>query len=170
MATRQAAGRARGPSPRPNGSARRGWFLGAAAVMLVTGLVVGAVVVGGDEPAGGGPVATSAPATLLTPDQAQEIVSARAGDEDFAVLDVRTPQEYQAGHLEGATLVDLSAPDFAARVGELDRSRTYLVYCRSGNRSAAAVQEMRRLGFPDLYDLQDGIGGWQAAGGEVVRS
>ncbi len=73
--------------------------------------------------------------------------------EGTTVIDVRTPEEFAEGHLEGAVNIDLSAPDFADRVGELDPAGAYVVYCRSGNRSAAAVEEMAELGFTDLTDV-----------------
>jgi rhodanese-related sulfurtransferase len=85
------------------------------------------------------------------------------------VLDVRTPAEFASGHLEGAVNIDIESQDFATRVGELDRSVTYAVYCRSGNRSAAALTVMKELGFTGLHHLAGGIGAWQRAGQPVVR-
>jgi rhodanese-related sulfurtransferase len=84
------------------------------------------------------------------------------------VLDVRTPEEFASGHLPGAVNVDVSSPDFLARVSALDPTAPYAVYCRSGNRSAAALAEMAQLGFTGAYHLAGGIGAWQGAGGEVV--
>jgi phage shock protein E len=176
MAAGQAKARTKGGtrpdrSAPPASSRGRVWLAGAVTLMLLVGLLVGAVVVsGGEDGTGAAPAGASTDATLIGPEQAQELVAQRSGDADFTVLDVRTPEEFAAGHIEGATLIDLSATDFTSRVGELDRSRTYLVYCRSGNRSAAAVQEMQRLGFTDLYDMRDGFIGWQSAGGPSVRS
>ena len=83
------------------------------------------------------------------------------------VLDVRTPAEYAAGHLEGAVPADING-DFDAAVAGLDRGAPYAVYCRSGNRSAAAIEAMRQLGFVDAWHLGGGIGAWQAAGKDVV--
>jgi phage shock protein E len=70
------------------------------------------------------------------------------------VIDVRTPEEFAAGHVEGALLIDVSTPDFAARIAALDPEGEYLVYCRSGNRSAQAVATMRDTGL----DVEDGGG------------
>ena len=83
------------------------------------------------------------------------------------VLDVRTPAEYAAGHLEGAVLADING-DFEAAVAGLDRAAPYAVYCRSGSRSAAAIEAMKQLGFGDAWHLGGGIGAWQAAGEDVV--
>ena len=73
------------------------------------------------------------------------VESAKA--EGAAVIDVRTPEEYAEGHVEGATNIDVQATDFDDRVAELDRDTTYVVYCRSGNRSAAAAERMREAGL-----------------------
>lgn len=85
------------------------------------------------------------------------------------VLDVRTPGEYAEGHLPGAVNIDVEAADFGARIAELDPDATYAVYCRSGNRSAVALERMREAGFTDASHLLGGIGAWTAAGGVVER-
>lgn len=86
------------------------------------------------------------------------------------VLDVRTPQEFAQGHLPGAVLADVNAPDFASRIAALDRSRPYAVYCRSGNRSQVAVDALRQAGFSQLVDLTGGILEWTAAGGQTTTT
>lgn len=86
------------------------------------------------------------------------------------VLDVRTPAEFTEGHLPGAVNIDVSSPDFATRIASLDKAAPYAVYCRSGNRSAAAVQAMQGQGFTGMYHLGGGISAWQSAGGEVVTN
>lgn len=68
------------------------------------------------------------------------------------VLDVRTPGEFAEGHLDGAVNIDVQAADFATRAGELPTDAPIVVYCRSGNRSAAAVTILRDLGLTDLTD------------------
>ena len=84
------------------------------------------------------------------------------------VLDVRTPQEYAAGHLPDAVNLDVEDPSFDDRLGQLDDSVTYAVYCRSGNRSDAAMEQMTQAGFDHVYSLDAGFVAWQAAGGAVV--
>ena len=91
-------------------------------------------------------------------------------DEKPTVIDVRTAGEYAAGHLPGAINIDVEAPGFADSVSQLPKDQTYFVYCRSGNRSGVATEQMAQLGFTDLYDLQGGITDWQATGGSVVTS
>lgn len=80
------------------------------------------------------------------------------------VVDVRTPGEFAQGHLEGARLVDYNAPDFKERIAELDRDESYVIYCRSGNRSAGARQVMEDLGFTDVVDVDGGIIAWNQQG------
>ena len=74
-------------------------------------------------------------------------------DSATVVLDVRTPDEYAAGHLEGAKLLDLNSGDFEAALPSLDVAATYVVYCRSGNRSGQAVAMMEKAGFTAVTDL-----------------
>lgn len=80
---------------------------------------------------------------------------------DTVVIDVRTPAEYAEGHLEGAINIDVQSPEFDAVVSELPTDGEYVVYCRSGNRSAAAIDRMEALGFTSLVNA----GGVDAASG-----
>lgn len=79
--------------------------------------------------------------------------------DDTVILDVRTPEEFVEGHLAGAQNIDVSADDFDERVTQLDTDAQVVVYCRSGNRSAEAVERMEGLGFTNLTDA----GGLQQA-------
>jgi phage shock protein E len=72
---------------------------------------------------------------------------------DAIIIDVRTPEEFAAGHLDGALLYNVQDPAFDAKIADLDPSIPYVVYCRSGNRSAQAVERMKAAGFTDLTDL-----------------
>lgn len=85
---------------------------------------------------------------------------------DATIVDVRTPEEFAAGHVAGAVNVDVQADDFDARIAELPTDGSYVVYCRSGNRSARAVERMRGLGFTDLAD-GGGLEDMAAAGYEL---
>ena len=69
------------------------------------------------------------------------------------IIDVRTPEEYAAGHLDGAALIDIKDASFDAKIAELDPNASYIIYCRSGNRSAQAVERMKEAGFTNLTDL-----------------
>jgi len=71
-------------------------------------------------------------------------------------------------HLPGAVNVDVESGSFEQQIQQLPTDGTYFVYCRSGNRSGVATDQMATLGFTDVYDLQGGIVDWQSAGGQVV--
>jgi rhodanese-related sulfurtransferase len=66
------------------------------------------------------------------------------------VVDVRTPAEFAAGHLAGATNIDIQATTFAARVAKLDKTVPYFIYCHSGNRAGQAITAMKSAGFTNL--------------------
>lgn len=102
----------------------------------------------------------------IQPTEANKLIATHKGDPHFIVLDVRTPQEYVQGYLpEKKPLnLDFYAADFRERVAQLDRDKTYLVYCRTGNRSGETVKLMKELGFRRVYDLEGGIVAWQSAG------
>jgi phage shock protein E len=103
-------------------------------------------------------VACSAPAAdtsgvrTASADEAVAELAART------VIDVRTPAETAEGMLAGALNIDISGADFRERIAALDRDGRYLLYCRTGNRSAQAAALMRELGFRDVIDA----GGYDA--------
>jgi rhodanese-related sulfurtransferase len=85
------------------------------------------------------------------------------------IIDVRTPQEFAEGHIEGAVNIPVESPDFRDNVAQLDPNVTYAVYCRSGNRSQGAVEEMASVGLTDIYELESGTVGWSDAGQPLVQ-
>lgn len=84
------------------------------------------------------------------------------------VLDVRTPAEYASGHLPKAQNIDIKGAGFASKLAALDKEATYAVYCQSGKRSSAALEQMRAAGFTQVYDLAGGIIAWRTMGGPVA--
>jgi rhodanese-related sulfurtransferase len=76
------------------------------------------------------------------------------------ILDVRTPGEIAQGKINGAVALDFYAADFQQRIDKLDKSKTYLVVCRSGSRSGQACRMMQQKGFSKLYNLQGGMMAW----------
>lgn len=113
-----------------------------AAPLLALALVLAACGGGSDEtaPAAAEPAPSPAASTPVEAEAAATIV------------DVRTPEEFAAGHVAGAVNIDVQANDFDDRIAELAKDGAYVVYCRSGNRSAQAVERMRAAGFTDLTD------------------
>ncbi len=90
-------------------------------------------------------------------------------NKDAVILDVRTPEEYAEGHLKNSTNINFNAADFEQQISKLDAKKTYLVYCRSGKRSANASGLMTSKGFKNVVNLKDGIIAWQEQGNEVVK-
>lgn len=86
------------------------------------------------------------------------------------VLDVRTPGEFAAGHIQNAINIDVEASDFDANIAKLDKSKEYAVYCHSGRRSGIATQKMVKSGFTKVSNLEGGIQSWQAAGFPLVTN
>jgi rhodanese-related sulfurtransferase len=106
-------------------------------------------------------LAVVARATDVSVEQARELIRERDGKAGFVVLDVRTSAEFAGGHLPGAVNLDIQARDFLTRLEGLDRGKSYLVYCRSGNRSAKAVEAMEQMEFPKVYHMREGMIGWE---------
>ena len=119
------------------------------ALILLVALPLVAVRVAGKSPA-----AQTEPVHLVG---AEEFARMHTQVPDAVVVDVRTPEEYDAGHIPGAINVDFRSPSFGASIGELDPTKTYLVYCRSGNRSGQATALMHSKGFSSVYDLSGGV-------------
>jgi phage shock protein E len=99
---------------------------------------------------------------------AQEAVALLDERDDLTVIDVRTPAEFAEGHLEDAELVDIYEPAFRDEIDGLDRDGSYVLYCRTGNRSGQAAAFMRELGFTEVYDA-GGLADLAEAGATVVR-
>jgi rhodanese-related sulfurtransferase len=85
---------------------------------------------------------------------------------DLVLLDVRTASEYEEGHIEGA--VNIPVQELSVRFDELSPEDELLIYCRTGNRSAQAVDILLDLGFTKIYHMDEGIKGWTEAGYPVV--
>lgn len=93
---------------------------------------------------------------------------AKAQEAGVILLDVRTAGEFAAGHIEGAINIDVEGMTFESEIKTLDNTKTYAIYCQSGRRSRIAVETMNKAGFTKLFNLDEGIGSWQAAGLPVV--
>ena len=105
----------------------------------------------------------------LSPEETREMLEKRSGDPGFVLLDVRTRKEFDAERIAGAVIVDYNSPSFRDEMARLDRGKTYLVYCRTGNRTNGAVKVMRELGFPNVFVFPGGITKWKEAGFPTVR-
>ena len=86
------------------------------------------------------------------------------------IVDVRTPEEFAAGHIEGAINANVEGPSFTTDIAGLDKAGTYALYCHSGRRSALAADQMSQAGFSKVINLKGGITDLHAAGASVVAS
>lgn len=79
------------------------------------------------------------------------------GKSDVVVVDVRTTQEYVNGHIQGAQLLDFQSPQFQEQVAQLDKKKTYLLYCASGSRAGKALRYFKSFGLKarNLGSLQE---------------
>jgi rhodanese-related sulfurtransferase len=112
--------------------------------------------------------------THVAPPAAAELLKESAkkpadSPDRVTVLDIRTPEEFAGGHLEGAKNIDFKSDGFAAALAKLDRDKPYLVHCQSGRRSTNSLKTFAELGFTRVYHLDGGIKAWQASKQPVVR-
>lgn len=89
--------------------------------------------------------------------------------DQYKVIDVRTPAEYKEARIADCPMIDFNSPDFANQIALLDKEQSYLVYCRSGNRSMRAIQVMSQLGFKKLVNMDGGILAWSQNGLPLIR-
>jgi rhodanese-related sulfurtransferase len=117
------------------------------------------------------PVVTSQTTDVptITVSDANTSIQKNSGNANFVLLDVRTADEFNSGHLAGAINLDYYAADFKANIAKLDKNKQYLVYCRTGIRGAASVQIMLDLGFTKAQNMAGGITEWTQEGYAVVK-
>ena len=96
--------------------------------------------------------------------------SSKVAEAGIITLDVRTPGEFNEGHIEGAKLIDFQSGNFESEIATLDKTKTYAVYCRSGSRSGQAVKVMSDAGFSNIYNLDGGVIDWANAGLPLVNN
>lgn len=82
-------------------------------------------------------------------------------NDEVVILDVRTPEEFNAGNIPGSILINYKDSSFSQQVNSLDKNKHYLVYCKAGNRSNKAVQYMLSNGFTKVHQLEDGFSKWK---------
>jgi phage shock protein E len=90
-------------------------------------------------------------------------------DASAFILDVRTPGEFQRGHIAGASLLDFYNSSFSEGIKTLPKDKTIYIYCQSSNRSMQAVKMLQNAGIQKIVELKGGMGAWYAAGKNTVR-
>ena len=99
----------------------------------------------------------------VTVDQARKLISSNTS---LVILDVRTPSEYESGHIKGAK--NIPVDELETRIVELDRDIETLVYCRLGVRSTRAMRILNYHNFTKVYNMLGGIEAWKQAGYSTV--
>jgi len=141
--------------------------------IIVSAAVIGLIVfsmnflaVSPDNASGESQVNTQQQIPLITADKVNDAIKTKS---DFILVDVRTPQEYQDGHIEGSTLIPLDTLQSQASEKLKDKSQPLYVYCHSGNRSGQAVSILKNLGYKNVFSMDGGTIAWQSAGYDLVK-
>ena len=130
---------------------------------LSVSLTIGAVLTSGCASAEtGAPAVESQIIEDVTAQEAFTLIQDNQNNPDFIILDVRTPEEFADGHIEKAINMDFYSTAFRDELDGLDKNKTYLLHCRSGNRSEKTLNIMKELKFIKIYHMTGGSIEWQA--------
>ncbi len=105
----------------------------------------------------------------VTVEEAYALIQDNKDNQNFVIIDVRTPEEYADGHIEKAINLNYHSETFKDELNKLDKDNIYLIYCRGGNRSGAALSIMEELGFGEVYNMLGGIVQWESGGLPTVK-
>ncbi len=115
-------------------------------------------------------IAAEAAIQNISAEMSADLIEKYRSDPDFVILDIRTPAEFNAGHIDGARMLDFYSKSFANDFSRLDPGKIYLIYCRSGNRSGQLMKAIRELGFEKIYNMERGLVDWVGQGYELTTS
>lgn len=104
----------------------------------------------------------------ITVEEANTLIHENNENQNFIILDIRTLDEYVSGHIENSIMIDYYSDNFENELDELDKNKTYLIYCRTGRRTGLALDIMEELGFYEVFNMLGGITEWQAKGYPIV--
>lgn len=135
-----------------------------AVVLAATLLLAGPLLAG----CGAGEPGAGADGTESSSIEAPEFARTLS-EPDTVLVDVRTPAEFERGHVEGARNINVEGEDFEERIETLDPDGAYALYCRDGRRSSRAMRLMAEHGLDHVYELEGGMQAWSAYGGAVTR-
>ena len=132
-------------------------------LVLSLSLVIGATLTGG--------CLRNETATIedISPQEASNLIQDNQNNPDFVIIDVRTPQEFTEEHIENATNIDFYSETFRDMLNNLDKNKTYLIYCKVGGRSRSALDIMAELNFKEAYNILGGTNQWKAEGLPTVK-
>jgi rhodanese-related sulfurtransferase len=101
--------------------------------------------------------------TVITPEEMQFFLES----DNVQLIDVRSREQFDKGHIEGAQNIDFLSPTFFEDINKLDKDKPVYLYCNSGNRSSKCAEKMIEIGFIKIYDLDGGFSKWQHEGFEI---
>ena len=96
----------------------------------------------------------------ISPQSALKLIKERENDPDFAILDIRSDSEFNAGHIPGALNLHYEGHQFQKKVEDLDKEKEYVIYCKSGVRGGYFLSQMRQSGFKKAHNINGGFVGW----------
>ncbi len=102
--------------------------------------------------------------TQLSPKEFQSFLN-----EDIQLVDVRTPKEFDADHINYAENINFLSDDFLNSIDKLDKEKPVFIYCRSGKRSGKSVTDFQKVGFKKIYELEGGILNWRSEGYKTIE-
>jgi uncharacterized protein YyaL (SSP411 family)/rhodanese-related sulfurtransferase len=105
----------------------------------------------------------------ISPKQANQLIQKEKDNDNFVIIDIRTPLEFKSGYIENAVLINFYSKNFLKEMQKLDKNKTYLIYCRSANRSTRTLSLIKDMGFKSLYNMDKGIIGWIQNGFKIVK-
>jgi len=133
------------------------------ALALLVALAIGVTLTGG--------CVRNETATIkdISLQQAFELIQDNQNNSDLVIIDVRTPAEFAEEHIENATNINFYSDTFRDTLNNLDKNKTYIVYCAVGGRSGSALDIMAELNFREAYNILGGINQWKAEGLPTVK-
>ena len=105
----------------------------------------------------------------ITTQEAFTLIQDNQNNPDFVIIDVRTPDEFAGEHIENVTNIDFYSETFRDKLNNLDKNKTYLIYCKVGDRSGSALDIMAELNFKKAYNILGGINQWKTEGLPTVK-
>ena len=101
---------------------------------------------------------------IINVQEANKLIEKNNENPEFVILDVRTTEEHESGHIPGSANINYKSSKFRDQISELDKEKIYLTYCRSGGRSTKSAEIMKEVGFENIYMIDGGIVAWEKVG------
>jgi rhodanese-related sulfurtransferase len=114
-------------------------------------------------------VVLQANAQQVTQINSKEVQTKIAKEKNWVILDVRTAEEFNTGHIKGAINIDIRQPNAFSEIDKLNHKAKYIVHCRTNHRSKIAVDHMVENGFKTVYQMTDGFSGWISNNLEIQK-